>query len=318
MMKRLLEKQVACLTCHKYPGEDWAEEAFDLRPVQLVTGEVVEMRLAERGTWLGNTLWVREIRKLTETGHQTAIITTHFQMNADRIAASIFARWSQENFFRYMRQHYNLDGLADYCVDHLAETTQVVNPAYRETDGAIRSYNGKINRRLAEFGSLNLASDITPKKVEAFEKKKAALLEEIEAVRAKLAQLKERRSGIQRHIAVSELPEEAKFNKLRTQTKHLIDTVKMIAYRAETSMVNILREQMSRLNDARQLCTALFQTEADLIPDYQQQTLRVRLHRLANDSNDPAIENLLRELNETKTTFPGTKLRLIYEFGISR
>ncbi len=66
----------------------------------LVTGETVEMALAERGTWLGGKLWVREIRKRTDNGHQTAIIATHYAMDFIRIAAAMFARWSQENFFR--------------------------------------------------------------------------------------------------------------------------------------------------------------------------------------------------------------------------
>lgn len=34
------------------------------------------MQLAERGTFLGGQVWVREIRKLTDTGHQTAILST--------------------------------------------------------------------------------------------------------------------------------------------------------------------------------------------------------------------------------------------------
>jgi hypothetical protein len=38
---------------------------------------------------------------------QTAILSTDYA----RLAASMFARWSQENFFRYMRQHYGLDRL---------------------------------------------------------------------------------------------------------------------------------------------------------------------------------------------------------------
>jgi transposase-like protein len=69
--------------------------------------------LAERGVFLGKTLWIREIRKLTESGHQTAIISTDYQSDCNPVAAAMFARWSQENFFRYMRRHYNLDGLAD-------------------------------------------------------------------------------------------------------------------------------------------------------------------------------------------------------------
>lgn len=315
MMLRLKQKQVACITYRKYPSEDWATEEFQCQPVRLATGEVVEMALAERGTRLGKKLWVREIRKLTESGHQTSVIATHYHMNFRVIAASMFARWSQENFFRYMRQHYNIDALADYSLDVIPDTTRVVNPGYRQLDSDLRRVNGKLNRRLAEFGSLNLETDISPQKVDTFEQKKAGILDDIELYQKEVEALKVKRGETSKHITISELPEEARFSKLGTQTKHLIDTLKMVAYRAETAMVNILRENMARLDDARQVIVSVFQSEADLFPDYQQQTLTVRLHRLANHSNDRAIENLCAELNETNTIFPGTKFRMIYEFG---
>ena len=63
LMLRLKTKRVACITYHKHPGDDWPETEFTTQPVSLVTGETVEMALAERGTWLGKKLWVREIRK---------------------------------------------------------------------------------------------------------------------------------------------------------------------------------------------------------------------------------------------------------------
>ena len=66
------------------------------------------MKLAERGTQLSNKMWVREIRKLSDQGHQTAILTTNFQAGLMTVAASLFARWCQENFFRYRREHYGL------------------------------------------------------------------------------------------------------------------------------------------------------------------------------------------------------------------
>jgi len=47
--------------------------------VTLAGGETVTMQLAERGSQLSNKLWLREIRKLTESGHQTSILTTNFQ-----------------------------------------------------------------------------------------------------------------------------------------------------------------------------------------------------------------------------------------------
>lgn len=315
LLLRLKKKRIACITYHKYPGENWSETEFAKQQVKLVTGEVVEMALAERGTWLGKKLWVREIRKLTENGHQTSIISTHYTMDFIRISASMFARWSQENFFRYMRQHYNIDGLVDYCLEDIPDATPVVNPDYRQLDSEIRSINGKLNRRLAKFGSMNFETEIEPREVKVFEQKKAELLEEITDFQEKVDTLKSKRKETDKHTTIAELPEEERFSKLATQTKQLIDTVKMVAYRAETAMVNILRERMKRVDDARQLMVALYQSEADLLPDHQNNTLTVRLHRLANHSNDPAIENLCRELNETKTIFPGTDFEMIFEFG---
>ena len=87
----------------------------------------------------------------------------------------------------------------------------------------------------------------------------------------------------------------------------------MIAYRAETAMALTLREKMARYDDAPSLLRALYSTDADLLPNPQEKTLTVRLHPLANDSSDAVVRYLCAELNTTKTLFPGTDLRLIYE-----
>lgn len=87
----------------------------------------------------------------------------------------------------------------------------------------------------------------------------------------------------------------------------------MVAYRAETALANILREKMSRHDDARRLLRAIYTAEADLIPNTNDKTLTVRLHHLANRSSDGAIRHLCTELNSTETIFPDTDLRLVYE-----
>ncbi|MCP5087456.1 MAG: hypothetical protein GY952_11715, partial [Rhodobacteraceae bacterium] len=219
LMLRLKQKHIACMTYHKYPGDPWPETEFTKQPVTLVSAEVVEMALAERGSLLGKKLWVREIRKRTESGHQTAIIATHYQADFITIAASMFARWSQENFFRYMRQHYNIDGLVEYCLEDIPDSTPVVNPDYRQLDCEIRSLNGKLSRRLAKFGAMSLATEINSRKVEAFEQQKAALLEEITAFQEEVDTLKSNRSDTNKHITLAELPQEARFSQLATQTK---------------------------------------------------------------------------------------------------
>ena len=47
------------------------------------------------------------------------------------------------------------------------------------------------------------------------------------------------------HIPVKLLPEEDRFTRLRTERKHFVDTIKMIAYRAESSMASLLREHIA-------------------------------------------------------------------------
>jgi hypothetical protein len=284
----------------------------------LASGHRLPMKLAERGTWLGGKLWVREIRKLTESAHQTAILCTDYRSDLSPEAAVMFARWSQENFFKYMREHYGLDRLIDYQTEEIPDTTQVVNPGYRRLDGQVRSKVGILNRRRAKFAALTLEGEIAPKKMAAYLDQKARLQEEITQLQAEIEQLKGERKDTPRHIPISQLPEEVRFQRLRTQSKHFIDTIKMIAYRAETAMAQVLRETMSRPDDTRSLLRAIYNAEADLIPDETAHTLTVRLHHLANACADAAVRHLCEELNATETVFPGTDLRLVYELVSSR
>jgi predicted nucleic acid-binding Zn-ribbon protein len=312
-LRTMKDKRIACLTYHKYPGEDWPPEEFFPCQVQLASGGCVQMHLAERGTFLGGKVWVREIRRRTESAHQTAVLSSDYRSDPGPVAAAMFARWSQENFFRYMRKHYGLDRLVDYATEEIPDTTMVVNPAYRRLDGQVRSKQGHLSRKLAAFSAMNLKGEIEPKKVAAFEQHKAELQEQIEGLTKELAELKRQRKAVEHHITIAELPEAERFKQLSTQSKHLIDTIKMVAYRAETAMVQMAREKMRREDDARSLLRALYSTEADLLPEENTATLRVRVHHQANRCADEVIRHLCNELNETETIFPGTKLRLVYE-----
>jgi len=308
----LKNKRVACISYHKYPQNDWRAEEFRIYQVKMASGQTIEMKVAERGTWL-QKLWVREVRRLTQTGHQTSVISTDYQSDATRLAARMFARW-----FKYMREHFNLDRLAEYGVEDIpgAETIKVVNPAYRRLDQEVRKTQGELNRKFAEIGTLTMPSlNVPADDIESFQEKKSELDECIAALNEKIKTLKSDRKAAPRHITLDQLPEAERFTRCLPRAKYLLDTIKMVAYRAETAMVNILKEKMSRGNDdARRLLAAIYTTEADLIPDQDKKTLTIRLHHLANRSSDDAIRHLCSELNSTETIFPDTDLRMLYEF----
>ena len=89
----------------------------------------------------------------------------------------------------------------------------------------------------------------------------------------------------------------------------------MIAYRAETSLVFIVREKLGRADDARAPLVRIFNTEIDLAPDLQAKTLTVKLHHLTQAAHDEAARHLCRQLNETETVFPDAQLRLVFKIG---
>ncbi len=296
------KEQIAALTYHRYPeGEAWSAEEFQEQAVKLASGETVRMKLAERGTHVGKRpgLWVREVRKLAADGHQVSIVSTNFSGDA----------------FKYMHGHFGLDALVQYGTEQIPATVTVLNPAWREADREVRKKNAELKRYQQLRGEVSLAQPLSEAVVRHYEQHQGQLQERIEQLKPVLDELKKQRKQLPRQIPVKDLPEPDRFTRLRTERKYFIDTIKMVAYRAETSMAATVREKLARSDDARALLRQIYSTEVDLIPNLNAQTLTVRLHHLTQAAHDAAAHYLCEELTATETTFPGTNLRLIYKLG---
>jgi len=125
-------------------------------------------------------------------------------------------------------------------------------------------------------------------------------------------ELKEKRRQTPAKLTLKELPETERFAQLKTEKKHFIDTIKLIAYRAESALAGETREALARDDDARALLRRLFVTPANLRPDPLSQTLTVELHRLGSPLQDLAVAHLCKLLTDSETLFPTTNLRLIF------
>jgi hypothetical protein len=156
-----------------------------------------------------------------------------------------------------------------------------------------------------------LEGELSDTEVTGYQQKQAQLQEHIEHLGQQIEQLKQH----SHHVGVAELPEGERFQRLLGERKQFLDTIKLISYRAETSMASVLREALTRSDDARALLRQIYDTEADLFPDAQSKTLTVCLHHLTQAVHDQALRHLCDELNATETIFPGTDLRLIYKIG---
>ena len=314
--KELWQKRIACQTYHKYAKDDWPEIEFEEHRVAMSFGQQVKMKLSERGIFLAKKLWVREIRKLTESGHQVSVLSTDYKSEMTVIASHMFCRWSQENFFKYMRKHYNIQGLIDYNTEAVDETKKVVNPIYRKLESQGRSKSAKLSRKKAEFYDISLKEgELDSKQMADYERQRGEIKEEIDLLDKDIEAIKEKRKKHSKHIAFSELPEEDRFEQLSPIRKQFMDTIKMIAYRAETAMAMVMRSILAREDDARALLRDVFTSDADLIPDAEAKTLTVRLHHFTNPISDKAVRTLCETLNESETIYPGTEMRMIYKLG---
>ena len=317
-LREMWEKRMACQTYRKQPDEPWPQEEFADTPVRLKNGTTVIWKLAERGVLLGvkasEQIWVREVRKLTERGHQTAVVGTHYRAAATQMAQDQFGRWSQENFFHYAGPSLELDRLIDYQLESVPDTVQVVNPQWRQLDSQVRAQRAVLARKKNDFAALVLAGEIETDHGQEFLRRKQALQGEIQQPEARIAELKGQRREQERKIPFAKLPAADRFEQLSNRSKHFIDTIKIVAYRAETALAHILRETIPvhHQDDVRSLARQIFKPEANLIPDPQAKTLTVEIHGLSTPRDDVALEHLCAELTETETNYPGTELRLIY------
>src|SRR5664280_2048389 len=92
-------------TAHTY---ELAERLIDLPvPAQPATGG--------QGPKPASTLVLRLIVRRSPGGHQTPILTNRIDLTAAQVAYRMAARWRQENYFKYAREHFAAGALDSYA-----------------------------------------------------------------------------------------------------------------------------------------------------------------------------------------------------------
>ena len=313
LLSQLWEKRIGAITYRKNVTDTWPESEFIDTQVPSPGGETTTMRLATRQTQItarnAPPVPVLEVRRLTPSGHQTAIIATARNLASPVIAGRMFSRWCQENYFGYMMEHYDIDGLIQYGSEEMDGTTSVINPAWRDLDKQITRLTTQLRRHQAKLGAAAPPDPDNPKAIEH----RATLHETIQALQAESDELKARRRATPRKVTLADLPEDQRLRQLLPLAKTLTDTIKMIAYRAETALVGLLRPHLANEAEARALIRELFVSSADLTPDEAARTLTIRIHRMATPAHDRAIALLLADLTEANFHHPETGHRFIYQ-----
>ena len=310
--------RISFITYRKYVTDSYPTQSFQNTTINLMENQV-DMLLCEHGIKLNkHPTWYREVRKLNkDSEHQTAILTNHPKLSKEQIAQRMFSRWTQENFFKYLISDYDFDKIISFGVEAVDAEKQVVNPEYRKRTYLIKKLREKIKRIEAKFFPLAdqlMNEDI--KEVPKIAAKYETYRLQIETLKQEEQQMVNERKQHSAKIPVSQMPENEQYNKLKTESKKFINLIRMIAYRAETALANIISETIENKNAnqfKRMIVKYIIEAPADITPDYEAKILYVKLHHLSTPAHNRAACQVAELLNESQTIFPGTDLVLKFQ-----
>ena len=95
------------------------------------------------------------------------------------------------------------------------------------------------------------------------------------------------------------------------------EKMKIIAYRADTAMCNVIKKKMSNPEQARSLMRKLYSADADIEMDDSNHVLIVKIHNTNHWADDKILQCLCDNLNETQTVFPSTNLTIQFKLVTS-
>jgi hypothetical protein len=281
----LAKNCVDVLTYRKGKGDPIPADWFEARPGR--TSEP-EWLLHDVSVRLANGLWMRQITRLVGD-HQTAILTTRQDLQAEVLARRMFDRWRQENFFKYMRQEFDLDGLVEYGAQDDDPLRETPNPEWTRRNKALRKARSAHQAALARF----------------LDRKHSEVVD----AAARVDELRRQRDALPRRVRVGEL--ERPTVRLPARVKNLYDGLKTLAWNLETDLVNAVAPYYRRNEDeGRTLVAAALRSAGSL--DVGKDELVVTLAPQSSPHRTRALAELCRMLDATATRFPGTRLRLRY------
>ena len=278
----------------------------------VLDGRRVAYTLADQGVrMLGGKLRLRQVTRLVEDGHQTHVLTSRRDIPAIEVAFRMFERWAQENFFKYLREEYALDALADYGVVAADPAREVPNPKRAEMTAKLEAARAEFDRLTAEYGA---EAFINPEKarptMRGFKIAQSGLAERLRQAVDRITSLETARAALPKRVPVASVVA-GDVVKLAPERKLLTNIIKMVAYQAESDLVQLLAPHYKRAaNEGRTLIQSALAATANLKATTEE--LCVTLVPLSSSHRSKAIAALCGDLNRKPVVFPGTRLRLRY------
>ena len=252
------------------------------------------------------TITLREIVIQRQDGGQTSILTTRRDLDPEIVASTLFSRWSQENYFKYMTAEYNLDHLCVYGTEELSADVDHPNPDYFLLEKKMK----KIKQRIATILSKDLAilaDEDLDKAVEQFQKVHGGKSgEKLHRLSIRIKQLRSEMKAIPKRVTPVD------YKKLKSEARLLTNAVKITAWHIETQLVKIIAKYYNKTNqDGRSTIVSMLKSAGAL--QVRGNDLNITLEAQATPQKTEILRYLCEELNTRHAKFPGSELNLKFD-----
>ena len=336
LFQDLLRLDFDFITYRKGAYEPLPESGFQTVTLNIPAQSDVNYELAESTFRQDGWPELRLIALKKKNGGQTHVVATgqstwqslglvpgEVDPSAAEIAWIMFGRWTQENWFKYMRIEYALDVLVDYSVELDDQEHLVVNPQWRNLDRQVASARGRLERAQAKYTTLILKLEAathpndqrSPPSSKRGEAKSTHLQDrckeqaaELSKLSAELDRLRADRKATSKKIPLREASDRDQV-KLSYERKLFTDTVKLSAYEIETRLYEMLGATYSNSpTEGRGIIRALLNTSGDL--RVKGSVIEVHLDQLSAPRYTIAMQSLCQQINALTPRLPETPYQL--------
>ncbi|MDT7594935.1 MAG: hypothetical protein QOJ06_481 [Pseudonocardiales bacterium] len=303
------------LTYRKGPFDPLPAGAFSAQTYRDPDGEVRDYTLAETTVALplpaNQHLSLRQIHRLAEGGVQIPILTSRTDLTASEVCWRLSARWRQENYFKYAREHFALDGLDSYAAIADDPARLVPNPAKKRCHAAVETA-----RAVLDGAQNGLSTAIDDAAARARQPGSGGSAEvdptataAITAARDQLDHAAAESRATPSHLPLGQVRPDAAL--IDEERKLLTHAIRMAAYNAESILARMIRPHYARAeHEARALLREAMTLSGDI--QITGDTLHLRLDPASAPRRSRALAALCNQLTATETIYPDTQLKIAY------
>jgi hypothetical protein len=236
---------------------------------------------------------------------EVSVLTDDRQRPAPQVIYLIFNRWTQENDFKYLDQHFGINQITSYAsVAYERLKDQVQEKQIKS--GAYKALEQQTAQLKSQLSKLLLSQHQYPRK-------SARRTEQIAALSKELTQAQKDQTQTQKQVSRLEVLIQQQMVRLDTRNKRLMDSLKLIARNAFYRALRPFKAAYNNYRDDHELFRNLTLADGILIESSQQ----VEVYLLPTVNYPPKLEKivkgLLAEINATQPAMPdgsGRQLRL--------